>query len=320
MAKIIERWKIWFIISALLIIPGIYGLFSWGLNFGIDFAGGTILEMQFPNNGKVDIQAVKDVFESKEIKNPQVSMTSTNSFLARTHVIDNAKLQELRDEFKNKIGDENELRYETVSPTISGNLSWKTPFYALGYPLITLGIPFPLDYITKALAAVLWASIMIILYIAWAFRSVPRPLSSWKFGMAAILALIHDLLFVIGAFAILGHFKGVEVDNLFITALLTILGFSVHDTIVVFDRIRENLKTTSGDLLYITNKSISETMSRSLNTSATVLFTLLALLLFGGMSIFWFVFALFIGIITGTYSSIFIASVIVYLWHRKVKV
>jgi preprotein translocase subunit SecF len=296
MLKIIEKWKIWFIISALLILPGVYGLFAWGLNFGIDFAGGTIIEMQFPKNNNVDINIVRSVFESKEVKNPQVSMTSGNSFLARTHIIDNAKLQELRDEFKIKIGENKELRYESVGPTISKDLT------------------------RKAIIALILASLMIVIYISWAFRSVPKPLSSWKFGMAAILALIHDLLFVIGAFAILGHFKGVEVDNLFITALLTILGFSVHDTIVVFDRIRENLKTTSGDLLFITNKSISETMSRSLNTSATVMFTLLALLLFGGSSIFWFVFALFIGIVTGTYSSIFIASVIVYLWHKKVKV
>lgn len=296
MLKIIEKWRIWFIISALVIIPGVYGLFAWGLNFGIDFAGGTILEVQFPESQNIEIQTIRDIFNSKDVTGAQVSMTSSNSFLARTHEIDNEKLQELRNEFSAKIGENKELRYESVGPTISKDLA------------------------RKAITALALAVIMIIIYIAWAFRSVPKPLSSWKFGLAAIVALTHDLLIVIGIFAILGHFKGVEVDNLFITALLTILGFSVHDTIVVFDRIRENLKTTSGDFLYITNKSVTETMSRSMNTSATVLFTLLALLLFGGSSIFWFVFALFVGIIVGTYSSIFIASVVVYLWHKKVKV
>ena len=296
MLHIIERWKIWFIISALIIVPGVYGLFAWGLNLGIDFSGGTLIEMQFPNNQKVELQQVKDVFDSQDVKNSQVSMTSGNSFLARTHMIDNDKFKSIKDEFAKKIGETKDLRYESVGPTISKDLT------------------------RKAVTALILASLMIVLYIAWAFRSVPKPLSSWKFGMAAVLALVHDLLTVIGIFAILGHFKGVEVDNLFITALLTILGFSVHDTIVVFDRIRENLKTTSGDLTYIANKSITETFSRSMNTSATVLFTLVALLLFGGTSIFWFVFALVIGIFIGTYSSIFIASVIVVLWHKKAKV
>jgi len=296
MLKIIEKWKIWFVISAILLIPGMVALSTWGLNKGIDFSGGTLLEMQFINNDKVEVQSIKDVLESNNVKGVQVSMVSNNAFLARSHEIDNQKLQEIKDVFKAKIGETKTLRYETVGPSISRDLT------------------------KNALISLILASIMIVIYIAWAFRSVPKPLSSWKFGMAAVIALVHDLLTVIGIFAILGHYKGVEVDTLFITALLTILGFSVHDTIVVFDRIRENLKTTSGDLMHIANKSITETFSRSINTSATVLFTLIALLLFGGSSIFWFVFALALGITIGTYSSIFIASVVVVLWHKKVKI
>ncbi|MDD5731651.1 MAG: protein translocase subunit SecF [Patescibacteria group bacterium] len=296
MIRIIEKWKVWFIISGLILIPGIISLFLFKLNFGIDFAGGTLIEMQFPAQQQVQVEKIREVFDSEGLKNIQVSMTSANSFLARTHFIDNEKYKQLRADFNSKIGESKELRFETVGPTVSRDLT------------------------TKAIEALILASIMIILYIAWAFRSVPKPLSSWKFGVSAVIALAHDLLTVIGIFSILGHFLHVEIDTLFITALLTVLGFSVHDTIVVFDRIRENLKTTSGDLTYIANKSINETMSRSITTSATVLFTLLALLLFGGASIFWFVFALVVGIIIGTYSSIFVASVVMVLWHRKVKI
>lgn len=296
MIRIIERWKIWLILSGLVIIPGIIALSVWRLNLGIDFAGGTLMELQFVDKKSVNVQEIRDIFEGNDLKNPQITQSGYNSFLARTHLIENDKYKEIKKQLGDKIGEVEELRFETVGPTISKDLA------------------------RKAVTALILASIMIIIYIAWAFRGVPKPLSSWKFGISAVIALVHDLLAVIGIFAILGHYAGVEIDNLFITALLTIMGFSVHDTIVVFDRIRENLKTTSGDLTFIANKSVNETMSRSISTSATVLFTLLALLLFGGGSIFWFVFALFVGIIIGTYSSIFVASVVMVLWHRKVKI
>src|SRR6185436_17724194 len=160
-------------------------------------------------------------------------------------------------------------------------------------------------------------SLGIILYIAYAFRKVARPITSWQFGVAAIVALLHDLLVVLGVFSLLGHFKGIEIDSLFVTAMLTVLGFSVHDTILVFDRIRENLRVYSSQPLdFVVNHSISQTIVRSLNTSVTVLLVLLALLLFGGESIKYFVLALFIGIITGTYSSIFVASPILVIWQR----
>jgi preprotein translocase subunit SecF len=146
---------------------------------------------------------------------------------------------------------------------------------------------------------------------------VAKPISSWQFGWAAIIALLHDLLFVLGFFSLLGHFRGVEVDSLFVTAILTVLGFSVHDTIVVFDRVRENLKLFPGQSIeYVVNHSIAQTIVRSLNTSLTVLFVLLSLLLFGGETIKYFVLALFVGIIVGTYSSIFIASPVLVVWQK----
>ena len=162
------------------------------------------------------------------------------------------------------------------------------------------------------------ASIFIVLYIAFSFRQVSKPASSWRFGITAIVALFHDILLIIGVFAILGKFLGVEVDTLFVTALLTIIGFSVHDTIVVFDRIRENLQKNIGKkFTEVANISVVQTLGRSLNTSLTVIFVLIALLLFGGETIKWFVVALLIGIISGTYSSIFNATALLVWWEEK---
>ena len=155
------------------------------------------------------------------------------------------------------------------------------------------------------------------MYITWAFRAVPRPTSSIAFGICTIFALVHDVVLLVGVFAILGKYFNVEIDTLFITALLTVIGFSVHDTIVVFDRIRENLKKHS-ELKFesIVNNSLMETMARSLNTSLTAIFVLTALLLFGGASIKIFVLALLVGIISGTYSSIFTAAPLLIVWHN----
>jgi preprotein translocase subunit SecF len=168
----------------------------------------------------------------------------------------------------------------------------------------------------KALWQLLLVTAGIILYIAYAFRKVTRPVSSWRFGWAAIVALVQDLVIVVGVFALLGRFYNVEIDSLFVTALLTVLGFSVHDTIVVFDRIRENLRVRAGEPLSdIINASINQTVIRSINTSLTVIFVLTALLLFGGESIRYFVLALLVGILAGTYSSIFIASPLLLAWQ-----
>jgi preprotein translocase subunit SecF len=164
------------------------------------------------------------------------------------------------------------------------------------------------------------ASIAILLYIAFAFRNTPPPVSPWSFGATAIIALLHDALLLIGVFAILGHFFGVQVDALFVTAVLTVIGFSVHDTIVVYDRIRENLRRLNKPFEEVVNISINETLARSLNTSITVILVLLAFYLFGGESIKYFVLALLIGIISGTYSSIFNASPLLVVYNNwKIK-
>jgi len=170
----------------------------------------------------------------------------------------------------------------------------------------------------NAFLAVIVASFAIIIYLALSFRKVPKPASSLRFGITAVIALLHDVLVLVGVFSLLGHFLKVEVDVLFVTATLTVIGFSVHDTIVVFDRIRENLpKHLSRRFEEVANISITQTLARSLNTSLTVVFVLLALLLFGGETIRWFVVALLVGIVSGTYSSIFNATALLVLWEEK---
>ncbi|MBU2595478.1 protein translocase subunit SecF [Patescibacteria group bacterium] len=295
--NIIGKRKIFYFISGLVIIFSVVAILVWGLNFGIDFQGGTLIELDFTPSGKeVDLNQVRESFSKEEgIKSLSVQETGENSVLIKAEGIDKEKYNSLKDKIKNNAGDFTESRFETVGPTVSSDLKKKA--------FISVGV----------------ASLAIIIYLAIAFRKVPRPANSWRFGITAVVALLHDLLFMVGLFAILGHyFDNIVVDSLFITALLTVLGFSVHDTIVVFDRIRENLRrmavSKNLSFSYITNESIKQTITRSINTSFTVLIALLAVLVFGGESIFAFVLALIVGIIVGTYSSIFVASALLVDW------
>ncbi len=290
--NIIGLRKIWYTISAILIVPGIIALCFWGLKPGIDFKGGTTIEAKF---GQItSVEQVKKALEPLQLKDNIVQNISDNTLTIKTEPISQEMHTKITDELK-KVGDGQnfeELSYQTVGPVVSGDLK------------------------KKAIGSLIWASLMIIFYIAFAFRQVPRPASSWKFGVGAILALIHDLIFVIGLWAILGHFFNYEIDSLFITGLLTIMGFSVHDTIVVFDRIRENLrKHPSLSFEENVNNSIIQTINRSLNTSLTVLIVLAALYFLGGESLKHFILLLLIGITIGTYSSIFNASPILVSWQ-----
>jgi preprotein translocase subunit SecF len=286
---IIGKRKIWYTLSAILILPGVIALFLWGLKFGIDFKGGTQLEIQFSK--PVTTDQIKTSLTSTGLNTINIIPTGDNSYLIRTENIANDKHIKITEELS-KVGENKETSYESVGPTVSGDIS------------------------RKAIIAVILAAIAIIIYIAIAFRKVPKPASSWSFGICAVLALIHDLIFVIGVFAILGHFFNYEVDSLFVTALLTIMGFSVHDTIVVFDRIRENLKKHPSNSFELNvNNSIIQTLNRSLNTSLTVLIVLSSLYFLGGASLQHFVLALLIGITIGTYSSIFNASPMLVTWQ-----
>ncbi len=292
MGKLMRYKALFFILSTLIILPGLFFLVTSGLKLGIDFTGGALLEYRFPGN--VGINALRNEISNQGVEVGQITVTDTNTYLIRTKPLDQNKVNSLKSDLSKKFGQIEERRVENVGPVVGNELK------------------------QKAGMALLLASIAIVLYISFSFRRVPKPTSSWRFGITAVVALIHDVLVVIGVFAILGKFWGVEVDTLFVTALLTVIGFSVHDTIVVFDRIRENLIKHPGQkFIDIANLSIVQTLGRSLNTSLTVVFVLTALLLFGGETIRWFVVALLVGIISGTYSSIFNATALLVWWEEK---
>lgn len=287
--NIIGFRKLWYTISVILILPGIIALFTWGLKPGIDFRGGTLMEVRF--NKQITADEIRTSLKDLNMTDLVIQSTQENSFFLKTAPVTQEEHTKIT-EALSKIGKSEEIRFETVGPVVSNDLK------------------------QKAVIAVILASLAIIIYIAFAFRQLPRPASSWRFGVSAVIALIHDLLFVTGLFAILGHFFGYEIDSLFITALLTIMGFSVHDTIVVFDRIRENLRkhpTTSFE--ENVNNSIIQTLNRSLNTSLTVLIVLASLYFLGGESLKVFVLTLLVGVTIGTYSSIFNAAPMLVSWQ-----
>ena len=289
--KLLNYYRYFFILSLVILVFGFISLAVFGMKLGIDFKGGSVTELTF--NSLPDTNEVKTIVTNQGIENPQVQSVGEKGIIIRTSTQDKGTHDKILAELKNKFGDYEEKSYESIGPVVGQQLARKA-IYQL--TLVSLGI---------------------IFYIAYAFRKVTRPVSSWQFGVAAILALLHDLFIVLGVFSILGHFFQIEIDSMFVTAMLTVLGFSVHDTIIVFDRIRENLRVYAGQSMeFVVNHSISQTLVRSLNTSLTVLLVLLALLLFGGVTIRYFVLALFVGIIAGTYSSIFVASPVLVLWQN----
>jgi SecD/SecF fusion protein len=309
--QIIKNTKIWATISLTLLILSIIATAMFGLNLGLDFTGGTLLEVQL---GSTDVTAetlTNDIFEIEaategDFGSPQVVATSgtidsdgepVETFIIRLKHVTEGQHDALLAKFTENYMSAEEIRFTTVGPTIGSTLK------------------------QKALIALAITLVMIVIYIAFAFRKIPREVSPWRFGMCAIAALVHDILIVLGVFVTLGHFMGVEIDALFITALLTIMGFSVHDTIVVFDRIRENLhfRKTGETLAETSNKALNQTMARSINTSISTLITILALLFLGADSIRMFVLALAIGIVAGTYSSIFVASPLLVWWNERQK-
>jgi preprotein translocase subunit SecF len=287
--RFVERKFWYFALSALLIIPGVFFLAIGGLKLGIEFKGGTLLDTRFgtppPATELHDLLAANGhpeaVVQGAEGGRMEVrTLTLTAEETVRIE-------QLLKQRYPTYIDD----NASSVSPSFSAEL------------------------VTNAVRSIVFASILIVLLIAFAFKEFGW--SAFRYGIAAIIALLHDALVVLGLFAILGYFFNVEVDSLFVTALLTIIGFSVHDTIVVFDRIRENLHLNRGESLNpVINYSIMQTLARSVITSLTVVLTLLALYLFGGYSMRTFALALLVGIVSGTYSSIFNASQIISLWQE----
>jgi preprotein translocase subunit SecF len=285
------KW-LYFGLSLAIMLPGIFFLARFGLKPSIDFTGGTLLEIQASK--AIETSQFNLVAKNLNLELGSVQASSDNTYLLRLKPLTQDENEKFKQELKTVAGDVTEKRFETVGPVVGAELT------------------------RNAVLAVVVASAFIILYISWSFRKIPKPFTSWKFGASAVIALFHDVLVIVGLSSIFGKVWGVEIDSLFVTALLTIIGFSVHDTIVVFDRVRENLpKMPKASFEQVVDFSITETLNRSLNTSMTVILTLTALLLFGGETIRWFVATLLIGIISGTYSSIFNASPILVLWENK---
>ncbi len=293
MFKIIGNRKIWYSISIVLSILSISALFIFGLRVGVDYKGGTILELE---SRSVNFSAtVEDTLKEFDIKSYQIKESGQGKYSIRLEELDNTRKNSIIEKIQAKASDVKEISFDSVGPTVGNDLK------------------------NKSVSAVIVASIAIIIFIAYSFRKVPKPLSSWKFGLFAVLALIHDLLVTTGIVAVLSHFlPWMEVDILFITALLTIMGFSVHDTIVIYDRLRENfIRFRHKSIEQVAEESVNQTLARSINTSITTIIVLFALLLLGGTPIRHFVIVLMFGIFIGTYSSIFLAASLVVSSHKN---
>lgn len=295
MEHLASRRKIWYAISMIAIVPGLISLVLFGLKLGIDFTGGTLWEIQF--NQSVTSEQVKEVLARGGFDASVVQLSSEDGIKDNVAIIRIKELQESSDlkkeieqDFTASIGDFTELQISTVGSSVGNEIR------------------------NRAILAICIASAGILAYIAFAFRNTQNPA---LYGLCAIAAMLHDVLLVLGVFSILGKVADVEIDALFVTAILTVIGFSVHDTIVVFDRIRENLaRKAAPEFEEVVNYSLAQTIVRSVNTSITVVFTLLALYLFGGESTKYFVLALLIGVASGTYSSIFNASQLLVSWEN----
>jgi len=272
-------------ISGLVLIPGIYSLIRFGLRASVDFSGGALVEYRMSK--KVSSTQVKDVAASVGLTLISVQQSGQSAYILRMKQEENSKITAFTAAIERVASMSATLvRSEVVGPVLGREL------------------------LTKAMFAAALAISAILLYVAWAFKNI-------RFGVAAVIALLHDLLVVLGSFSIFGYVFGVEVDTLFITAFLTTMSFSVHDTIVVFDRIREYLRRDrSRPFDEISDMALTETMNRSLTNSFTIVFMLVALILMGGETTKWFVVALLIGTISGTYSSPFVATPVLLLWHR----
>lgn len=321
MYPIIQKRKIWLGFSSSLVIAALAALFAWGLNFGIDFTGGSLLEVEFkesrPANNQIQEEAA-DLGLSSLVIQP----VAERGVILRFRETEEYRHQEVLRRLGKLAGDETdeegdasvelasgtedvvldvsgsadknveELRFDSVGPTIGEELK------------------------RKSITAIIIVLMAIVLYIAWAFRKVSRPVASWKYGICAIIALFHDVIITVGVFAALGRFYEIEINTPFVAAILTVLGYSVNDTIVVFDRVRENLPRSDEDFEGTVNASVNQTVRRSINTSVTTLVVLVSILLFGGASIRDFALALSIGVFIGTYSSIFLAAPVLVVWEK----
>jgi preprotein translocase subunit SecF len=297
--NIIKRRYLYFGISLLVIVPGIIALILWQLPLGIDFTGGSLLEVQFKSGTPPTVDQVVNLYNEYStpemvISDPIVQPLGEDSLSIRSREMDEALKGRIVAALQDLYGGGQDvvvLNFNQVSASVGQEVA------------------------RAATVAVLMAAFAILMYMWYAFRKVQH---AFRYGTAAIIAMLHDVLVVVGVEAILGHFLGWQVDSLFLTALLTVIGFSVHDSIVVFDRIRENSNLYRRvEYERVVNHSIVQTLDRSINTQLTVMITLLALALFGGVTIRHFVIILLVGVLSGTYSSIFNAAPILVVWENQ---
>lgn len=286
-------------LSALAVIGSVIVFFNPGPQVSIEFTGGTLMEVSLPSpKTDADLRAALGSFAdtTANLQDAVLSQTRTGSWFVRTQTLNNDQHTALIAHLKKNIGDVTELQYTTIGPTVGASLKQRS-FWAL-----------------------LAASIAIILYLAATFRKIPKSLSPWAFGINAIIAVIHDLAITIGIFTVLSWYTTFQIDTLFITALLSIMGYSVSDTIVIFDRVRDNLieegKRTN-NFAELADRSLRQSFMRTINTGLGALIMLIALFIFGTESIRWFILALIIGTIVGTYSSYFIATPLLVFWKSR---
>lgn len=288
MIKFMRLKWLYFLLSSIVIIPGLVSLLLFGLKPSIDFTGGTLWELKFSQNVEANqYEEIKNSAKEKGFEISSIQGSGENNLILKMKTVTKDEAASIKTIIAEKFETmPEEIRFETVGPILGQELIFKT------------------------LIAVLLGTSFIMGYVAYVFKDV-------KFGVCAILAMLHDSFMMLGVFSLLGKFMGVEVDTLFVTALLTVLSFSVHDTVVVYDRIRESQKRLMGiSFEELANKAVTETLSRSLNNSLTIIFMLLALLMLGGETMKWFVFALLIGTISGTYSSTFTAVPLLVVWDK----
>jgi len=310
MISIIDKRRIPYLISGLLVAASIIMLFILPPKVGIDFTGGSLLEIAYSQERPESAQ-IAEAFNSAGIESVTIQSLGEDGYNIRFQDISEDTRREILTNLKAQVA---QVDVDSLSAdgAVAGNQLIERQFETIG-PVIGDELR------SKSIQALIIVLLAIVLYIAWAFRKVSWPIQSWKYGIVALITLFHDIVIVLGAFTILSNVYGWEINTPFVAAILTILGYSVNDTIVVFDRIRENVPRMSGGFAKIVNAAVNQTISRSINTSFTTMLVLLAILFFGGQTIQDFIATLVVGVLVGTYSSIFIASPLLVSWQENSK-
>lgn len=285
-----------FFFSIALTLAALVAFLSYGLNLGVDFKGGSISEINFAKD-RPSVENIQKALAGTSVKDAEIGLVGDRGILVKMPEINEVQHQEILKKLSDSFGANTEARFDSIGPVVGKELE------------------------DKSVKAIIITLLAIIVYIAFVFRKMSVVLSPWVMGVAAMVALFHDIIIPVGVFALLGHYYAIEISAVFMAALLTILGYSVSDTVVIFDRIRENVIRNKAreDFQGVVHKSIMQTLTRSLNTNFTALLSLVAIYLFGGETLKYFALALIIGIFLGAYSSIFVASPILVWWSERTK-